>query len=87
MCVYVCVSSGSVVSNSLQTHELQLARFFCPWDFTGKNTRVDCYALLQGIFPTQGIKPMSLVSPAFEGRFFTTSATWETHSDSVFYSL
>ena len=24
-----------------------------PWDSLGKNTRVDCHALLQGIFPTQ----------------------------------
>ena len=31
----------------------------------GKNTRVGCHALLQGIFPTQG-------------GFFTTSTTWET---------
>ena len=26
-------------------------------DSPGKNTRVDCHALLQGIFPTQGLKP------------------------------
>ena len=26
-------------------------------DFPGKNTRVDCHALLQGIFPTQGLNP------------------------------
>ena len=25
-----------------------------PWDSPGKNTGVDCHALLQGIFPTQG---------------------------------
>ena len=24
----------------------------CLWDSSGKNTRVDCYFLLQGIFPT-----------------------------------
>ena len=24
------------------------------WDFPGKNTRVGCHTLLQGIFPTQG---------------------------------
>ena len=29
----------------------------CPWDFPGKNTRVSCHALLQGIFPTQGSNP------------------------------
>ena len=25
-----------------------------PWDFSGKNTGVGCYFLLQGIFLTQG---------------------------------
>ena len=40
---------------------------------------VGSYFLLQGIFPTQGWKPTeSLVSPALAGRFFTTSATWES---------
>ena len=27
--------------------------------------------------PNSGIKPVSLMSPALAGRFFTTSATWE----------
>ena len=27
---------------------------FCPWDFPGKNTRVACHFLLQGLFSTQG---------------------------------
>ena len=27
----------------------------CPWDSPGKNTGVGCHALLQGIFPTQGL--------------------------------
>ena len=30
------------------------ARLLCPWDFSGKNTGVGCYFLLQGVFPTQG---------------------------------
>ena len=30
-------------------------QFLCPWDSPGKNTRVGCRALLQGIFPTQGL--------------------------------
>ena len=30
-----------------------------------------------GHLPKPGIKPMFLTSPAFAGRFFTTSATWE----------
>ena len=35
----------------------------------GENTGVGCHYLLQGIFLIQGSKPMS---PALEGRFFTT---------------
>ena len=44
-----------------------------------------------GDFPEPGIKPMSLMSPALLGRFFTTSATWEvltvTRSKNVRNSL
>ena len=29
----------------------------CPWDSLSKNTGVGCRALLQEIFPTQGLKP------------------------------
>ena len=32
----------------------------CPWDSPGKNTRVGCSFLLQGIFPTQGLNPSLL---------------------------
>ena len=42
----------------------------------GKNTVVGCYALLQGIFPTQGLNP-SLMFSALASVFFTTSATWK----------
>ena len=45
-------------------------------DSLGKNTGVGCCAVLQAIFPTQGLNPC-LVSPALAGRFFTTSATWK----------
>ena len=51
MCVHVCLVA-SVVSDSLQTYELYLARLLLPWGFPAKNTGVGCYALLQGIFPT-----------------------------------
>ena len=27
------------------------------WDFSGKNSRVSCHFLLQGIFPTQVLNP------------------------------
>ena len=56
--VYVCVCvcfSRSVMSNSLGPHGLQPDRLFCPWDSPGKNTGVGNHALLQGIFPTQGL--------------------------------
>ena len=32
-----------------------------------------------GHLPDPGIEPMSLISPALAGSFFTTSATWEAH--------
>ena len=41
----------------LWPHGLYPTRLFCPWDFPGKNTGVGCQALLQGIFPTQGLNP------------------------------
>ena len=51
---FLCVCVCSVVSSSLQPHGLYPIRLLCPWNFPGKNTGVDCHALLQGIFPTQG---------------------------------
>ena len=51
------VISCSVKSDSLRPHGLQCARVLCPWDSVGKSTGVDCHALLQGIFPTQGSNP------------------------------
>ena len=44
-------------------------RFFCPWNFPGNNTGLDCHFLLQGNLPDPGIKT---VSPELAGRFFTT---------------
>ena len=41
---------------------------------------VSCHALLQGIFLTSGIEPVSLMSPALTGGFFSNSATWEALS-------
>ena len=66
---FVCVYACSVMSNSLWPHGRQLARLLCPWDFPGKNTRVGCHFLLQGIFPTEGTE---LSSPALPGGFFIT---------------
>ena len=53
----MCVSA--VVSDSV-TYGLQPARLLCPWNSPGKNTGVDCHALLQGIFPIQGSNPCLL---------------------------
>ena len=41
----------------------------CPWNSLGKNTGVGFHFLLQGIFPTRGIEPMS---PELASRFLTT---------------
>ena len=60
--------SRSVMSNSLQPH----ARLLGLWNSPGKNTGVGCHALLQGIFPTQGLNPGLL-----HCRFFTIWATRE----------
>ena len=50
-------TSRSLVFDSLQPHGLDSVRFLCPWDSPGKNTRVGCHSLLQGIFLTQGSYP------------------------------
>ena len=47
MCV--CVQLGPTLCNPLD----QPLRLFCPWNFSGKYTRVGCHFLLQGIFLTQ----------------------------------
>ena len=42
------------MSSSLWSHWLKYTRLLCPWDFSDKNTGMDCLFLLQRIFPTQG---------------------------------
>ena len=43
------------MSNSRRPYGLQPSSFLCPWNSLDKNTGVGCLALLQGIFPTQGL--------------------------------
>ena len=50
--VKVKVESRSIVSYSLQPHEL-----YSPWNSPGHSTGVGSLSLLQGIFPTQGLNP------------------------------
>ena len=44
---YSCITSvsHSVMSNSLQPHELYPIRLLCPWNSPSKNTGVGCHFL------------------------------------------
>ena len=42
--------------------DCNLARFLCPWDSPGKNTRVGCHFLLQGSFQPRGQTCVSCIS-------------------------
>ena len=46
---------GSCVSHSVDPWTV-VCQLLCPWNSPGKNTRVGCHSLLQGIFQTQGWK-------------------------------
>ena len=54
---YFMLSPFSHVQLFATLWTVALARLLCPWDSPGKNTGVDCHALLQGIFPIQGSNP------------------------------
>ena len=54
--VPVC-SVASLVSDSLQLMDCSPLGSSVHGDSPGKNTGVSCHALLQGIFPTQGLNP------------------------------
>ena len=72
----VHVLRHSVVSDSLRTQELSLARLLCPRDSPGKNTEVRCPFFLQGLFLTQRLNHLSYVSCI--GRWILYHwATWE----------
>ena len=45
------------------------------------NIRVGFHALLEEIFPTQGLNPHLLSLPALAGGLFTTSTTWEAWNE------
>ena len=69
ICVYVCVHAKLFwLCPTLFDLWMWSTRLLCPWDSLGKKTLVDCHALCQGIFPTQGLN----LSPALQGSFFTT---------------
>ena len=61
-------------------HGLQPTRFLCPWDFPGKNTRVGCHFLLQGIFLTQELNPQPL---HWQAASFTTELPEEPNRNPI----
>ena len=65
---------GSVMSNSLPSYELQLARLLSvEFSRQGYWSGLSCPSLAD--LPNREIEPISLPSPTFAGRFFTTSTT------------
>ena len=71
----ICVHACLVMSDSLQSHQQQPARLLFPWNFPGKNTEMGCHFLLQAIFQPRG--QIHICISCTDGRFFTTSTTWE----------
>ena len=59
--MYLCcaVLSCSVLSGSYWPHDCSPPGSSVHGDSPGKNTGVDCHALLQGVLPISGIKPRS----------------------------
>ena len=53
---HTAAAAAEVVSNSV-THDCSLPGSSVHGDSPGKNTGMGCHALLQGIFPTQGLNP------------------------------
>ena len=68
--------SRSVMPDSWRLHGLEPTRLLCPWNFPGKNNRVGCHSLLQGIFLTQGLNPYSCI---VADSFFTVWARREAN--------
>ena len=63
------------MSNCVQPYGLSTLGSSVHLDSLGKNTRVGCHALPQGIFLTQGLN-LRLLSPALAGSFLTISTTY-----------
>ena len=75
--LHTMCSVALVVSDSLWPYGLWSTKCLCPWDSTGKNTGVNCHALLQGIFLTQESNLRLLHLSALADGFFMTRATWK----------
>ena len=94
MCIYLCIHTFYKLYHTgiiLSAKSLQSCLTLCnpmdcsppgssySWDSPRKNIGVSGHAFLQGIFPTQGLKPHLLLSPALASGFFNISTTWEAH--------
>ena len=55
-----CMHAKSLQSCLTLCNPIDYSPAVCPWDSPGKNTGVGCFALLQGIFLTQGSKLLLL---------------------------
>ena len=55
MQICCCYLVSELRPTVLRPYGLQSDRLLCPWDSPGRNTGMGCQALLQGIFPTQGL--------------------------------
>ena len=63
--IFVCMATSltsfcSVAKSCPTLCGLQSTRLLCSWYFSGKNNRVGCHFLLQGIFQNQGLNPCLL---------------------------
>ena len=66
LCLTLLISPWTVACQAL-----------CPWDSLGKNTRVGCHFLLQGIFPSQGSN-LHLRISCIVGKFITIESLRKT---------
>ena len=69
MYTYMCKYTRKCVCSITQSYvtlcdptDCSPTSLLCSWDSPGKNTGVGCPALLQGIFPTQGLKADSFTT-------------------------
>ena len=68
----VCVSGPALCNPMDGAHQAPLSMEFSRQEYW---SGLPCPP--PGDLPDSGIEPMSLMSPALAGRFFTTSTTWE----------
>ena len=68
ICAVFSFCSDVQSCSTLQPHGLQPTRLLHPWDSLGHNTGVGCHFPLRGL-PVSGIKPSSLMSPAFNHQY------------------